>query len=259
MVRQYIHTFNYLIITFFIDNTHLNLTYFYLHFSIYLGQEIKPKPIMNFLGCALKSIDHGKILLHDNIINSTCNENLENKEFSDHKSKDIKYNKNSKDTSISKNSLKTRISKASTAVNSPNPSVLNNSSSSENLATEDLFTEISEIYKFLKDEFNVLKFNKEILEKIELSKNIDNKSNLPTILKNLQNQIISLELSQYAESVVKVEKSSNGMYRLSCHPGDKRSTIIVTKENYFRLFRYRDSSNFLFSNDKSQSHSHVVV
>lgn len=156
--------------------------------------------------------------------------------------------------------MKSRISLASTAIDSPSPSILNNSIlEKDNIKDENIYSEIYRIYKFLTEEFNSQSFAKQIAHKINLVKDVNSENNLSIILKNLQTQIINLELSQYAESVIKVEKSPNGLYRLSCHLGDKRSTIIVSKDEYFRLFRYRDSSNFLFSNDKSQSHSHVVM
>lgn len=81
------------------------------------------------------------------------------------------------------------------------------------------------------------------------------------LLKNLESQIISLEFAQYAESVTKIEshRKNKSYLRLSCDYADKLPSINVNEANYKYLFKFRDSSNFLFSLDKTHPHSHIFM
>lgn len=88
-----------------------------------------------------------------------------------------------------------------------------------------------------------------------------NNNQRQVLLQNIQNQIINLEMAQYAESITKVEslKKQYNCYRLSCDPSDKLPAIKVTIEEYKHLLKFRDSSNFLFSLDKSNAQSHIFM
>lgn len=122
-------------------------------------------------------------------------------------------------------------------------------------------------------------FNNELLQKVLLLKETQEKSlnaeQKEILLLNIENQIVNLELAQYAESVTKIErvleeensskklnnKNLNKNYvRLSCDPSDNLPSLILSYDHYKRLFAFRDSSNFLFSLDRTHSQqTHIFM
>ena len=120
--------------------------------------------------------------------------------------------------------------------------------------------EIALIESLLEKEFNEKKLKNFIESKLKEEKILSN-SKLSILLKNIEVQLISLELAQYAESVNKIEQSQQdpNYLRLSCDPSDKLPSLCMSFQEYKFLFKYRDSSNFLFSLDKSQAQSHIFM
>lgn len=120
--------------------------------------------------------------------------------------------------------------------------------------------EISLIEGILQNDFYELNFKKALDSRLN-EEFIINNDQRQILLKNLESQIISLEFAQYAESVTKIEshKKNKNYLRLSCDSADKLPSINVSETNYKYLFKFRDSSNFLFSLDKTHPHSHIFM
>jgi hypothetical protein len=120
--------------------------------------------------------------------------------------------------------------------------------------------ELNLIETILQNDFYESSFRKAINSKVNEELILNNDQRL-ILLKNLENQIISLELAQYAESVTKIEcnKKNKSYLRLSCDSADKLPSISVNETSYKFLFKFRDSSNFLFSLDKTHPHSHIFM
>lgn len=129
-----------------------------------------------------------------------------------------------------------------------------------NANSDEILDEIKEINRILETEFNNNLICKTIENKLK-EELILNNSQKNMLLKNIRNQIVSLELAQYAESVTKIElsKKVKDCFKLSCDVSDKLPALKLNEKMYRYLFKFRDSSNFLFSLDKSHSMSHIFM
>eukprot|EP00340_Litonotus_pictus_P007056 CAMPEP_0170520382 /NCGR_PEP_ID=MMETSP0209-20121228/5665_1 /TAXON_ID=665100 ORGANISM="Litonotus pictus, Strain P1" /NCGR_SAMPLE_ID=MMETSP0209 /ASSEMBLY_ACC=CAM_ASM_000301 /LENGTH=616 /DNA_ID=CAMNT_0010806651 /DNA_START=253 /DNA_END=2103 /DNA_ORIENTATION=- len=131
-------------------------------------------------------------------------------------------------------------------------------SSKEN--SNEVLAEIIKLENIIQTEFNNSALKKKIGKSTQEEDSLI-KDNKQVLLKNLQNQIVQLELAQYAESVTTIEtsKKNKSIIRVSCDPSDRLPSITFSHSDYLYLFKFRDSSNFLFSLDKSHSQSHIFI
>lgn len=181
--------------------------------------------------------------------NNNINSNQTNNSNNNRLNKKVKSNSLSKNDKANNKNDKHTNNKAKA-----NDNNVNNANNNE------LLDEIKEINSILETEFNNNFISKTIENKLkeELILN-NNQKNM--LLKNIRNQIVSLELAQYAESVTKIElsKKVKDCFKLSCDVPDKLPALKLNEKMYRYLFKFRDSSNFLFSLDKSHSMSHIFM